>query len=138
MPNSPQSKMTQLAELLAANRLNGSRLDAVPADLRPGDLAEAYTAQGLMHETLTANGLGKRVGWKIGCTTPVMQKFLAIDSPCAGAIFDRVEDKVTVVTPVWHRPDVPAHAAYSQACERLSDVVHDFERPLTDDIRSGR
>ncbi len=50
--------------------------------------------------------------------------------PTVIAIFDRVEDVVTVVTPVWHRSDVSARAAFAQACERLSDVVQDFERPL--------
>ncbi len=52
--------------------------------------------------------------------------------PTLVAIFDRVEDKLTVVTPVWHQADIPAHAAYSQACERLSDVGHDFERALSE------
>lgn len=50
--------------------------------------------------------------------------------PTVVAIFDRVEDVVTVVTPVWHRADVSARAAYAQACERLSDIAQDFERAL--------
>jgi len=50
--------------------------------------------------------------------------------PTVIAIFDRVEDSVTIVTPVWPRADVSARAAYAQACERLSDIVHDFERAL--------
>jgi len=50
--------------------------------------------------------------------------------PTVIAIFDRVEDSVTIVTPVWLRADVSARAAYAQACERLSDIVQDFERAL--------
>ena len=50
--------------------------------------------------------------------------------PTVVAVFDRVEDLVTVFTPVWPRDDVSARAAYAQACERLADVAQDFERAL--------
>ena len=50
--------------------------------------------------------------------------------PTVVAVFDRVEDLVTVFTPVWPRSDVSARAAYAQACERLADVAQDFERAL--------
>jgi anthranilate synthase component 1 len=50
--------------------------------------------------------------------------------PTVVAVFDRVEDLVTVFTPVWPRGDVSARAAYAQACERLADVAQDFERTL--------
>ena len=48
--------------------------------------------------------------------------------PTVIAVFDNVEDIVTVVTPVWPRDDVSARAAYAQACERLADTVADFDR----------
>src|SRR5262249_43048821 len=32
---------------------------------------------------------GRRAGWKIGCTTPTMQRYLKIDQPCAGEMFER-------------------------------------------------
>jgi anthranilate synthase component 1 len=50
--------------------------------------------------------------------------------PTVIAIFDNIGDVVTVVTPVWPRSGVDARAAYNQACERLSDVVADFDRSL--------
>ncbi len=50
--------------------------------------------------------------------------------PTIIAVFDRVEDQVTLFTPVWPREDVSARAAYAQACERLADVAQDFERAL--------
>jgi len=50
--------------------------------------------------------------------------------PTVVAIFDDVDDIVTVVTPAWPAPGVDARAAYNQACERLSDVVADFDRSL--------
>ncbi len=50
--------------------------------------------------------------------------------PTVMAVFDRVEDRVTVFTPVWRNGGVDARAAYQQACERLAEVVADFERSL--------
>ncbi len=50
--------------------------------------------------------------------------------PTVIAIFDSIEDLVTVVTPVRPNLDQSADAAYSQACERLGDVVADFARSL--------
>ena len=50
--------------------------------------------------------------------------------PTLVAVFDRVEDQVTIVTPVWPSRGVSAEAAYQQASERLADAVVDFERSL--------
>ena len=50
--------------------------------------------------------------------------------PTVMAVFDRVEDRVTVITPVWPREDMSASAAYDRARERLADVVADFARSL--------
>ncbi|MCK6450873.1 MAG: anthranilate synthase component I [Alphaproteobacteria bacterium] len=50
--------------------------------------------------------------------------------PTVIAIFDTIEDTVTVVTPVWPDPEVGPHAAYDRACERLKEVVLDFGRSL--------
>jgi anthranilate synthase component 1 len=50
--------------------------------------------------------------------------------PTVTAVFDRVEDQVTVITPVWPREGVSAEAAYEAARARLADVVQDFERSL--------
>ncbi|GAB4180410.1 MAG: anthranilate synthase component I [Thalassobaculales bacterium] len=50
--------------------------------------------------------------------------------PTVLAVFDRLEDIVTVVTPVWPQPGLSAEAAYARAGERLADVVADFARSL--------
>ncbi len=50
--------------------------------------------------------------------------------PTVMAVFDSIEDVVTVVTPVRPAPDVSAGAAYAQARERLSDIENDFSRSL--------
>jgi len=50
--------------------------------------------------------------------------------PTVIAVFDNIEDLVTVVTPVWADGGLEADAAYDQALERLADVVNDFGRSL--------
>jgi anthranilate synthase component 1 len=50
--------------------------------------------------------------------------------PTIVCIFDRLEDQVTLVTPVWPQAGVTARAAYEAATERLADAVSDFERSL--------
>jgi anthranilate synthase component 1 len=50
--------------------------------------------------------------------------------PTVIAIFDNVEDIIIVVTPVWPRIGLSAHAAYDQAVERLGDAVNDLDRSL--------
>ncbi|WGF86349.1 anthranilate synthase component I [Marinivivus vitaminiproducens] len=54
--------------------------------------------------------------------------------PTVVAVFDNVEDMVTIVTPVWPEQGLSAERAYALARERLSDTVQDFSRGL---IRDG-
>ena len=56
-------------------------------EMRPRDEGEAYALQDKINRRLSALGMGPRVGYKIGCTTPVMQQYLGIFNPCAGEIF---------------------------------------------------
>ncbi len=50
--------------------------------------------------------------------------------PTVMAVFDGVEDRITLVTPVRPTPDRDAQAAYDTACARLADVVAQLEQPL--------
>lgn len=79
------------ADILADLRLraNGREqaLDDLPEDCRPRTLDEAYAIQDVLRALLTARGFGPPVGWKIGCTTPVMQAYLDIPHPCAGTLY---------------------------------------------------
>ena len=61
---------------------------------------------------------------------PLDQPEAIFARPTIVCVFDRLEDIVTIVTPVWPRQGVPAEAAYEQAGERLADVLADFDRSL--------
>ncbi|MDE0811015.1 MAG: anthranilate synthase component I, partial [Alphaproteobacteria bacterium] len=50
--------------------------------------------------------------------------------PTLICIFDRLEDIVTIVTPVWPKTGMSADAAYVSAQTRLADAVTDFQRSL--------
>ena len=50
--------------------------------------------------------------------------------PTLMAIFDIIEDRVTLVTPVRPEAGIAARPAYDLACERLAEAVADFERAL--------
>ncbi len=50
--------------------------------------------------------------------------------PSVIAVFDRVEDQVTVITPVWPREGTGAESAYEEARARLADIVDEFQRSL--------
>ena len=75
------------AARLAALRLAGDLVEPLPEAIRPRDLAAAYRVQTRVHERLAAGRPGLRTGWKIACTTRVMQDYLGIRSPCAAGLF---------------------------------------------------
>jgi anthranilate synthase component I len=51
--------------------------------------------------------------------------------PTVVAVFDSLEDTVTLFTPVWPEAGVSAERAYDLARERLHDLVADFERSVS-------
>ncbi|HET6470102.1 MAG TPA: anthranilate synthase component I [Geminicoccaceae bacterium] len=51
--------------------------------------------------------------------------------PTLVAVFDNIEDRVTLVTPVWASPGIAAEHAYDMALERLQDAVAEFDRGVS-------
>ena len=100
-----QRAAIRAAEAIADNRLAQGRLEFLPAEIRPQDLDDAYTVQERLNEILIERGLGQPVGYKIGCTTKVMQEYMNIHEPSFGAVF----------APAVHRNAATLrHADYSE------------------------
>jgi 2-keto-4-pentenoate hydratase len=79
-------KILAAAQIIVANRRNRSRLNPLPADLVPQSEAEGYRIQRAVHDLLLPQ-VGAMVGYKIGCTSAVMQQYLDIPHPCGGGVF---------------------------------------------------
>lgn len=50
--------------------------------------------------------------------------------PTIIAVFDTIEDQITVVTPVWHDADIKAETAYENALGRLARILDDLAASL--------
>src|SRR5258705_7715794 len=74
------------AQTIATARRNRAPLAALPPDLAPDNEAEGYQIQRAVHDLLLPQ-VGSLAGYKIGCTSAVMQQYLDIPHPCAGGVF---------------------------------------------------
>ena len=74
------------AETIASARRNRTPLQPLAADIAPQDEADGYRIQDALHDLLAAD-FGALVGYKIGCTSAVMQQYLDIPHPCGGGVF---------------------------------------------------
>ena len=77
----------QAVALYVAARHRRQRIAVPPEDCRPASLDEAYAVQAVLNERLGVTH-GAVCGRKIGCTTPVMQRYLEIAHPCAGGLYE--------------------------------------------------
>jgi 2-keto-4-pentenoate hydratase len=75
------------AKAIALARRN--RAPLAPLEARPRDEEEGYKIQRALHDLLLAQA-GPVVGYKIGCTSAVMQEYIGIPHPCAGGVFEKV------------------------------------------------
>ena len=76
----------QKAECIAALFRDRRQIDILPTELMPADLGEAYAIRAAF-EAIEQPRRGEVAGYKIGLTTPIMQKLCGVDEPCYGAIF---------------------------------------------------
>ncbi len=77
------------AKFIATARRSRAKLDALPADISPASEAEGYQVQRALHDLLRPQ-IGSLIGYKIGCTSKVMQEYLEIPHPCGGGVFEKV------------------------------------------------
>jgi len=81
-------RIVAAAKIIATSRRNRSALKALAADIAPQDEAEGYRVQRAVHDLMLPQ-TGALVGYKIGCTSKVMQEYLNIVHPCGGGVFAR-------------------------------------------------
>ena len=74
------------AKAIAAARRNRAPLQSLGPEIAPRDEAEGYRIQRAVHDLLLPY-VGAMVGYKIGCTSAVMQRYLDIPHPCGGGVF---------------------------------------------------
>jgi len=74
------------AAAIAAARRGRAPLQSLAAEVAPRDEAEGYRIQDAVHQLLAAD-FGAMAGYKIGCTSAVMQQYLNIPHPCGGGVF---------------------------------------------------
>jgi 2-keto-4-pentenoate hydratase len=115
------------AQMIAQARRSRAPLKALPPDLAPRDEAAGYRIQRAVHDLLLPQA-GPLVGYKIGCTSAVMQHYLNIPHPCGGGVFARGV----------HGSGVPLHAGdfvrVGVECEiavRLARDLAPTEEPFT-------
>lgn len=83
-----EGQLEAAVDWLAKARHAQERVEHLPENVRPRGEAEAYQIQDRLHARLQAIRGTRRIGRKIGCTTDVMQRYLRINSPCAGGLFE--------------------------------------------------
>jgi 2-keto-4-pentenoate hydratase len=81
-------RIVAAARFIATSRRNRVGLKALSPDLAPKDEAEGYRVQRALHDLMLPES-GALVGYKIGCTSKVMQQYLDIPHPCGGGVFAR-------------------------------------------------
>ena len=108
-----KNDFAEAAKIIVNNRLGKKRLNFLPQNIRPQNLDEAYTVQEKINQILIENGHGKPSGYKIGCTTPVMLKYMNIQEPSYGEVFDNTVYEETAVLKYsdYQEPGVEAEIA---------------------------
>ena len=76
------------AGILALNRVKNQQIKEIPDKLKPKNIDEAYLVQEQMHNIFKEINFGRRIGYKIGCTSSVMREYLGINEPCYGGILN--------------------------------------------------
>jgi len=76
------------AHAIAVARRIRMPLAPLMPDAAPQDEVEGYAIQRAVHDLLLPVQ-GALIGYKIGCTSKVMQDYLGIPHPCSGGVFER-------------------------------------------------
>lgn len=132
-PQLPADALRQSAQIIAAARRSLKPLPALPQHLVPDSVEDGYRIQSEVHRLL-APELGPLAGYKIGCTSDVMQEYLAIPHPCAGGVHISTVHRSGVVL------KSAAYVCVGVECEIAVRLGNDLDRggaPFTPDSVAG-
>jgi len=79
--------VSEAANILGRARLGNTGV-SLAANLVPVNEDDAYRVQAALHEWQNAQGQGPVRGYKIGCTTAVMQEIVGVPNPCFGGVVE--------------------------------------------------
>jgi 2-oxo-3-hexenedioate decarboxylase/2-keto-4-pentenoate hydratase len=115
------------AKTIAAARRNRTPLAPLANAAAPQTEAEGYRIQDAIHDLLAAD-FGGLAGYKIGCTSAVMQQYLGIPHPCSGGVFAKgvFESGASLSTKDFVRVGVECEIAV-----RLARDLSPTEAPFT-------
>jgi 2-keto-4-pentenoate hydratase len=74
------------SKIIATARRDRTPLQPLAGKAAPRTEADGYRIQDALHDLLAAD-FGAMVGYKIGCTSAVMQQYLNIPHPCGGGVY---------------------------------------------------
>ena len=99
-------------EMLKRARFEQEPVAVFDSSIEPPSLKAGYDCQDRLHTLLTPE-LGDLAGYKIGCTTPVMQEYMGIPHPCAGGVFRQTiyTESATVSHAAFIKPGVECEIA---------------------------
>ena len=83
---SNESREQQAAQFLFQAHAAREPYHPIPEQFAPRTITEAYDVQDAYHGFITSSR-GPIVGYKVALTTPVMQRMVGFNEPCAGAVF---------------------------------------------------
>mgnify|MGYP000905561886 CR=1 FL=1 len=74
------------ARLIGEARKKKRTVSTFPTHCEPHNEADGYAIQSALNGWLAQTGSGSLVGYKVGCTTPVMQDIVGVSNPAYGSI----------------------------------------------------
>ena len=79
--------INETARFLQSLRTRHERVDELPLELMPPDLAAGYQAQAALVDGLCAHWGGEPAGYKVALTNPAAQRMLGVPYPVFGRLF---------------------------------------------------
>jgi 2-keto-4-pentenoate hydratase len=112
-----------VTDILFSVRQSARPIEDLPEDLAPQNLDDCYDLQDRLNEKLQSTLFGPAIGYKIGCTTTVMQEYLDIPHPCAGRMFEVLVKNLngTFKRNEFCRPGVECEVAVELAADMISN-----------------